>query len=115
MLSYEIDPSPFCWPHPARESRLPNFGMFSTICSSSRLRSKLAIARAKTFDREKVLVQALQLFWRQGYSATSVEDLSRTLHLSRSSLYATFGDKHSLFLEALKLYSERVLQRTART
>ncbi len=57
----------------------------------------------------------MQLFWRKGYSATSIEDLTSTLHLSRSSLYDTFGDKRSLFLEALRLYSERVLGRTART
>ena len=57
----------------------------------------------------------MQLFWRKGYAATSVEDLVSALHLSRSSFYATFGDKRSLFLEALKLYSERVISRTART
>src|SRR5439155_13835225 len=55
------------------------------------------------------------LFWRKGYTATSVEDLVAALHLSRSSFYATFGDKRSLFLEALRLYSQRVLSRTART
>lgn len=37
------------------------------------------------------------------------------LHLSRSSLYNTFGDKRTLFLDALKLYSEQVISRTART
>jgi TetR/AcrR family transcriptional regulator, transcriptional repressor for nem operon len=37
------------------------------------------------------------------------------LHLSRSSLYDTFGDKRTLFLEALKLYSEQVVSRLART
>ena len=56
----------------------------------------------------------MQLFWRKGYHATSVENLTQALHLSRSSLYDTFGDKRSLFLEALKLYSERVIGRTAR-
>jgi len=39
----------------------------------------------------------------------------KALHLNRSSLYATFGDKHALFLEALRLYSERVVSRTADT
>jgi len=57
----------------------------------------------------------MRLFWRKGYAGTSVEDLTGTLNLSRSSLYDTFGDKRSLFLEALKLYSERVLGATART
>jgi TetR/AcrR family transcriptional regulator, transcriptional repressor for nem operon len=57
----------------------------------------------------------MRLFWRKGYAGTSIEDLTRTLNLSRSSLYDTFGDKRTLFLEALKFYSERVLDATART
>jgi TetR/AcrR family transcriptional repressor of nem operon len=57
----------------------------------------------------------MRIFWRKGYAATSVEDLIETLHLSRSSLYDTFGDKRTLFLEALKLYSQRVLGAMART
>jgi len=57
----------------------------------------------------------MRLFWRKGYAGTSVEDLTGTLNLSRSSVYDTFGDKRSLFLEALKFYSERVLDATART
>lgn len=79
------------------------------------LRRSITIPRPKAFDRQKALIQALQLFWRQGYSATSVEDLSRVLQLSRSSLYDTFGDKRTLFLEALRFYSEQVISRTART
>ena len=67
------------------------------------------IARSKAFDRKKALSQALWLFWRKGYAATSIEDLTETLHLSRSSLYNTFGDKRTLFLEALTYYSERVI------
>ena len=57
----------------------------------------------------------MRLFWRKGYAATSVEDLTETLHLSRSSLYDTFGDKRTLFLEALKFYSERVISGTEQT
>ena len=55
----------------------------------------------------------MQLFWRKGYSATSIEDLVDALHLSRSSLYDTFGDKQTLFLDALKLYSKGVLRRVS--
>ena len=57
----------------------------------------------------------MRLFWRKGYAATSVADLTKTLRLSRSSLYDTFGDKRTLFIEALKLYGERVISGTART
>lgn len=57
----------------------------------------------------------MRLFWRKGYAATSIQDLVDTLHLSRSSLYDTFGDKRTLFLAALQLYSERVISQIART
>src|SRR5712692_926191 len=57
----------------------------------------------------------MRLFWRKGYTATSIEDLVVTLQLSRSSLYGTFGDKRRLFLEALTFYSGRVISGTART
>ena len=57
----------------------------------------------------------MRLFWRKGYAATSIDNLSETLRLSRSSLYDTFGDKRTLFLEALNFYSERVLAATAQT
>jgi TetR/AcrR family transcriptional repressor of nem operon len=73
------------------------------------------MARPKSFDREKALIQAMRLFWRKGYTATSIEDLVETLGLSRSSLYGTFGDKRRLFLEALTFYSKRVINGTART
>src|SRR5579859_4921721 len=92
---------------------LTNSGTISTIWLFWNDRCK--IARPKAFDREKALLQAMQLFWRKGYAATSVEDLVETLHLSRSSLYDTFGDKRTLFLEALKLYSKGALSRIART
>jgi TetR/AcrR family transcriptional repressor of nem operon len=72
------------------------------------------MARAKAFDLEKAQLQAMQLFWRKGYTATSVEDLTEALRLSRSSLYDTFGDKRTLFLMVLKRYSERVINRVAR-
>ncbi len=73
------------------------------------------IARPKAFDREKAQLLALRLFWRKGYAATSIEDIVEALHLSRSSLYDTFGDKRTLFLNALRLYSKSVLSRVERT
>ena len=73
------------------------------------------IARPKAFDRDKAHIQALHLFWRKGYTATSIEDLVEALRLSRSSLYDTFGDKRTLFLSALKLYSQRVISHVEET
>ncbi|MGB0384132.1 MAG: TetR/AcrR family transcriptional regulator [Ardenticatenaceae bacterium] len=63
--------------------------------------------RHKEFDQNKVLDKAIELFWRQGYHATSIQHLVAHLGISRSSLYDTFGDKHSLFLSALTRYTQQ--------
>jgi TetR/AcrR family transcriptional repressor of nem operon len=62
--------------------------------------------RSPTFDRDQKLEEAMELFWEQGYEATSVQDLVDHLDLNRSSLYNTFGGKHDLYLEALDRYRQ---------
>lgn len=49
---------------------------------------------------------ALELFWERGYEATSMADLVEHLGVARASIYATFGDKHELYLKALDRYGE---------
>lgn len=46
----------------------------------------------------------MRLFWEHGYEQTSVSDLTRELSISAPSLYAAFGDKRSLFDEAVSRY-----------
>lgn len=60
--------------------------------------------RVKQFDENEVLEKAMNLFWKQGYSATSIQDLVENLGINRASLYATFGDKEKLFKKSLELY-----------
>jgi len=57
------------------------------------------------FDRDAALHQAMLLFWRHGYEATSVSDLTKAMGITPPSLYTAFGDKKQLFLEALQLYT----------
>ncbi len=59
---------------------------------------------SKQFDREEVLEKAMELFWAQGYEATGLAQLVEHMGIGRQSLYDTFGDKRSLFLEALSHY-----------
>lgn len=68
------------------------------------------MARTREFDKTEVLEQALDLFWRQGYEATSVRDLTAALGISSSSLYAAFGDKHAVYLQALAHYRQQELE-----
>ena len=60
--------------------------------------------RKKTFQRDEVLQKAVKLFWKQGYHATSMQDLVDHLGINRSSIYDTFESKENLFLEALREY-----------
>ena len=69
------------------------------------------IGRPREFDREEALEKAMELFWTRGYDATGLRDLLDHMGIGRQSLYDTFGDKHSLFIEAVKHYNRRVTQR----
>lgn len=73
------------------------------------------MARPLEFDRDQALMSALGVFWRQGYQATSLPDLLGAMSLSRSSLYAAFGDKRALYLQCLDLYTARTLGLLAQT
>lgn len=66
------------------------------------------MARPAKFSTEPLLDKAMHLFWRQGYEATSVQDLGAALDLHPGSIYNTFGDKHALFLAALDRYATTV-------
>lgn len=50
------------------------------------------------------------MFWTKGYQATSLQDLLDALGISRSSLYAAYGDKRALFVDCLDLFAERTRQ-----
>ncbi|WP_394388352.1 TetR/AcrR family transcriptional regulator [Shewanella woodyi] len=68
------------------------------------------MARSCSFDREEKLVLAMELFWQQGYEATSIADLVSHLGINRFSLYNTYGDKLTLYRESLKYYLEQYSQ-----
>ena len=64
----------------------------------------MTIGRPTEFDRTEALEQAMCLFWRNGYEATGLTELTNQLGIGRQSLYNAFGDKHSLFVEAVSHY-----------
>ena len=68
------------------------------------------MARKKEFDREEVLEKAMDVFWRQGYEATSIQDLVDCMGINRGSLYDTFTDKRTLFLNAIAHYRQTVVE-----
>lgn len=64
------------------------------------------MARPREFELDEALEGAMQIFWRQGYGATNLPDLLKAMGLTRGSFYKAFGDKRSVYLEALKRYDE---------
>lgn len=69
------------------------------------------MARPKTFNRAAVLQKAMEVFWRKGYEATSMQDLVEAMGINRGSLYDTFQDKRHLFLAAIAYYTNTQLQK----
>jgi AcrR family transcriptional regulator len=60
--------------------------------------------RPRAFDRERALQRATDVFWRKGYEGASLSDLTSAMGINPPSLYAAFGDKETLYLEALEYY-----------
>ncbi len=68
-----------------------------------------AIGRPRLFDEEAVLAGLTALFWRQGYSQTSMADIVEASGVHKPSLYRTFGTKEELFATVLRRYlAERI-------
>ena len=64
------------------------------------------IGRPREFDRGAALEAAMVLFWRKGFAATSMNDLCDAMDVRSPSLYAAFGSKEALYLEAIQHYVE---------
>ncbi|MFD0441373.1 TetR/AcrR family transcriptional regulator [Streptomyces chartreusis] len=65
------------------------------------------MGRPKEFDPEAAVEQAMRVFWRQGYAATTPQHLVDTLHIGKGSLYNAFGGKRQLFDLALRRYLDQ--------
>jgi len=71
--------------------------------------------KSVTFDREQVVRNVMDLFWKKGYNGTSMQDLVDVTGLNRSSFYNSFGDKFSLFEESLTYYQTLQLDHLSHT
>lgn len=69
------------------------------------------MGRPREFDLNDTLERAMQVFWAKGFEATSLDDLCNATGLGRSSLYAAFGDKQGLYLNALERYEAAAVAR----
>lgn len=61
----------------------------------------MSAGRPKDFDEGVVLDKAVDIFWRQGYEATSLEQLLNVMRMGKGSMYHNFGNKREVFKLAL--------------
>lgn len=67
---------------------------------------KFLMARNVEFNEAEAIQKAMEVFWKKGYNATSMRDLTDAMKINSSSLYNTIGDKHQLFLKCLTHYTD---------
>jgi AcrR family transcriptional regulator len=67
-----------------------------------------AIGRPREFDRDAALEAAMLLFWRKGFATTSMNELCDVMGVRSPSLYAAFGSKEALYLEAIGHYVQTI-------
>lgn len=62
--------------------------------------------RPRAYEPDVAIGQALDLFRRTGYAATSLDDLSAATGMNRPSLYGAFGDKRALYIRSYQRYRD---------
>src|SRR5229473_5002370 len=72
--------------------------LFSSLSDNRRM------GRPKNVSREEVLEKAMPVFWKHGFSDTSLQDLERATGVNKSGLYTEFRDKENLFVACLRHY-----------
>ncbi|SHM86829.1 transcriptional regulator, TetR family [Chitinophaga jiangningensis] len=68
------------------------------------------MARLVAFNEEQAVQKAMEVFWRKGYTATSMRDLTDAMQINSSSLYNTIGDKQELFKRCLHRYTNERME-----
>jgi AcrR family transcriptional regulator len=68
--------------------------------------------RPRLFDKDDALTTIQRIFWENGYSATSLDQISAETKINRPSLYATFGSKKDMYIKCLEHFAEMMGKRT---
>jgi AcrR family transcriptional regulator len=64
------------------------------------------IGRPRGFDIDDALDRAMRVFWEQGYEGASLADLTAAMGITKTSMYAAYGNKEQLFRRAVERYAE---------
>lgn len=65
------------------------------------------MARNREFDINEALTSAMGLFWLNGYSNTSIDNLLESMDIGKGSFYQAFDNKRDLYLQTLELYKNQ--------
>lgn len=64
----------------------------------------MAGGRQREFDKQQALSAAMHVFWQKGYVGASLADLTSAMGINKPSMYAAFGNKEQLFVQATEHY-----------
>lgn len=67
------------------------------------------------FDRDEVIDKTTELFWKNGFTASSMQQIVKTTGLKPGSIYHSFGNKETLFREVLESYGQKALKKIRTT
>ncbi|MPT09130.1 MULTISPECIES: TetR/AcrR family transcriptional regulator [Comamonas] len=70
------------------------------------------MAGVRQFDESRLLHTSLDLFWRNGFEATTMKDIAEASGVQRGSLYNSYGDKDSIFILSFNVYSNNLIKST---
>jgi len=73
--------------------------------------AKQRVGRPRKFDRDEVISDAMRVFWTNGFTQTSIEDLVEGTEVGAQSLYNAFGNKRDIFVQALDHYFTTITQK----
>jgi len=73
------------------------------------------MGRPRLFDLDAAIASALNLFWDQGYGATTPAELLDAIGVGKGSFYNAFESKHAVFEQALRRYGEERVAGLARS
>ncbi|WP_290050250.1 TetR/AcrR family transcriptional regulator [Amycolatopsis solani] len=65
---------------------------------------KAVMGRPRGFDVDQALERAMRVFWAQGYEGASLAELTGAMGITKTSMYAAFGNKEQLFRKAVERY-----------
>ena len=68
----------------------------------------MAMGRPRGFDADKALDEAMEVFWRHGYDGATIAQLTDAMGINPPSLYAAFGSKEALYIEAVGHYAKTI-------